>query len=61
MTDEARAARQDYLREYRRKNAERINEYNRNWRKANPDKTRAYNAAYWSKKAAERSGESSDN
>ncbi len=51
MTDEARRARSEYLKEYRRKNAARINAYNRQWRAENPDKTREYNARYWSKRA----------
>lgn len=51
MTDEAKQARKDYQREYKRKNAERINEYNRNWRKAHPEKTKQYNANYWNKRA----------
>lgn len=52
MTEDAKQARREYQREYKRRNAERINAYNRAWRKANPDKTRKYNANYWSKKAA---------
>ena len=52
MTEEAKAARKAYLREYRKKNAERINAYNRSWRRANPEKAREYNARYWKKRAA---------
>lgn len=52
MTDEARQARSIYMREYRRKNAERINAYNRQWRAENPEKTREYNARYWMKRAS---------
>ncbi len=51
MTEEAKAARREYKRNYARANAERINEYQRNWRKANPEKVKAYNQSYWSKKA----------
>ena len=53
MTDEAKQARAEYQREYKRKNAEKINAYNRAWRKANPEKTRQYNQNYWQKKANE--------
>ena len=53
MTDKAKEARRAYQKEYKRKNAEKINAYNRAWRKANPEKTRQYNQNYWSKKAAE--------
>ena len=47
MTDAAKQTRKEYLREYRRKNAQAINAYNRKWRKANPEKVRAYNSKYW--------------
>lgn len=53
MTDAAKEARREYLRAYKRKNAEYINAYNRAWRKAHPEKVKEYNAAYWSKKATE--------
>ena len=53
MTDAAKEARRKYQREYKRKNAEKLNAYNRAWRKANPEKTKQYNAKYWSKKAGE--------
>ena len=51
MTDAAKEARRIYQREYKRRNAEKINAYNRKWRKENPDKTRQYNQNYWNKKA----------
>lgn len=53
MNDAAKKARADYQREYKRKNAEKINAYNRAWRKANPEKVKEYNSNYWQKKAAE--------
>jgi hypothetical protein len=52
MTENAANARREYMREYKRKNAKKINAYNRAWRKANPEKTKQYNANYWMKKAA---------
>lgn len=52
MNDAAKAARAEYQKEYKRKNAARINEYNRKWRKAHPEKQRQYNANYWQKRAA---------
>ena len=55
MTDKAKAARREYQREYKRRNAERINAYNRAWRKANPEKARQYNQNYWTKKAEQTS------
>jgi len=51
MTDEAKRARAEYQREYKRANAKRINEYNRAWRRAHPDKVKQYNANYWTKQA----------
>lgn len=56
MTEEAKAARREYKRNYARANAERINAYQRNWRKANPEKVKTYNQSYWSKKAEEGAG-----
>ena len=53
MTEnEAANARREYMREYKKKNAKRINAYNRAWRKANPEKTKQYNINYWTKRAA---------
>lgn len=42
MSEEAREARREYMRD---------------WRERNPDKVKAYNARYWRKKAAERASE----
>lgn len=30
----------------------KVNEYNRKWRKKNPDKVKEYNDRYWEKQAA---------
>lgn len=54
MTEDAKQARREYQKKYKRQNAERINAYNRAWRKANPEKTRQYNERYWNKKASEK-------
>lgn len=51
MTEEAKQARAAYLKEYRKKNAQRINAYQREYRKNNPDKARNWQANYWQKKA----------
>ena len=57
MTEQAKAVKaayqREYMREYREKNREHINEKARAWRKANPEKTREYRERYWNKKAAE--------
>ncbi len=55
MTSIALQAKAEYMREYRLKNSERLNEYqreyNKQWRKDNADKLKEYNARYWHKKA----------
>lgn len=56
MDDEAKRARREYERAYRRKNRDRLNEYRRQWNRANPDKVRAYRANYWTRKAAAGTG-----
>ena len=52
MNEEARAARREYMKEYRENNRERINAYQRAWNHAHPEKVAAYNAGYWTRKAA---------
>ena len=53
MTDEAKAARASYMREYRRKNKARLKEYSRKWREENRDKCKSYIEKAWQKKAEE--------
>ena len=53
MTEAAKEAQKAYAREYKRRNRERLNEYQRKWRKNNPDKVKAATARYWEKKAQE--------
>lgn len=48
---QAHEARQDYKRQYRIRNQEKINRQQRAWRKANPDKVKEYQARYWERKA----------
>ena len=43
----------EYMRKYREQNRERINAKQREWNARNPDKAKAYNAAYWEKRAKE--------
>ena len=57
MTEEARAARNAYMREYRKRNREKVRAYNRAWRAKNPDKMREYNVRHWEKIAAEKANE----
>ncbi len=51
MTDEAREKRNAYMREYRAKNRERINEKNRLLRAADPERFKKYQESYWQRKA----------
>ena len=53
MTQEAREARSAYMREYRRRNKDRINAYARQWRKNNPEKVALYAEKQWEKVARE--------
>ena len=54
MTDEAKKARNEYMRKWRKENKEKVNEYNRNYRKNHKDMTAKSNARYWEKVAARR-------
>ena len=66
MTEEAKAARREYQRQYRKDNKEKVlaskrdwekrnrdkvNGYVRNWRRNHPDAVAAINERYWMKKA----------
>lgn len=53
MTQGARDAQAAYMREYRRKNKERLAEYRKAWARNNPDKIRSYREKQWEKKAKE--------
>lgn len=61
LSDEAKAARAAYQREYmnnyRRNNRDYINSYQNEWRLKNPEKTAKYNAEYWERKANSESKE----
>lgn len=53
LSTRAQAARRQYNREWKRKHREHVNEYMRNWSKQNPEKMKAYQKAYWERKAKE--------
>lgn len=57
MTDEekalAAAYHREYMKRYRKENAEKLRQKQNEWRKNNPDKVREYRKRYWEKKAAE--------
>ena len=45
-----------YMREYRRRNKERLNEQERQRRRANPDRYKKYAYEYWERKALKLEG-----
>lgn len=50
--------RKEYLKEYRKKNREKINRYQTEWRQKNKDKVISYQNKYWNKKNMEGNHES---
>lgn len=57
MNEAAKSVRYEYMKEYRRKNKERINELKREWARKNPDKVKEYQDRHWERHAALRGGE----
>ena len=57
LTQAAKLARANYVREYRKtetpEQKEKRREYAREWRRQNPDKVKAARVRYWNKKAEE--------
>lgn len=53
MTEQAREARNAYMREYRAKNRERLAEQEKARRLADPERYKAIARKYWEKKAKE--------
>lgn len=57
MTDEekalAAAYHREYMKRYRKENAEKLRQKQNEWRKNNPDRVREYRKRYWGKKLAE--------
>lgn len=57
MSPEAKQARSEYMKKYRKiyneENREKIYEARRNWAKKNPDKIREYQERFWEKKYME--------
>lgn len=51
MTEKQKAARAAYMKEYRKKNAEKVRETKRKWDKAHPEKLKEYQERYWEKQA----------
>lgn len=53
MNDAALEARRAYIRAWKKKNREHLQEYQRKWRKQNPEKVKQYAETYWAKKAVD--------
>ncbi len=51
ISEQARKARNQYYREYRERNKERLKEYRKAWNRKNEDKVKEYHANYWNRKA----------
>ena len=55
MTEEAKNARREYMRRWRKDPRFSLREYQRNWRAQNPGRVREYQERYWAKQAFEKS------
>ena len=55
LTEEAKNARREYMRRWRKDHRFSLREYQRNWRAQNPGLVREYQERYWAKKAFEKS------
>ena len=53
MTDEARKARNEYFRQYREKNREKLNAYNRKYYSEHKEQRKVSFNKHWEKKAKE--------
>lgn len=51
MTEDAKKAKNEYMRQWRRNNRDRINEYKCKWARENPERIKSYADKYWAKKA----------
>lgn len=56
MSDAAKAARREYMRQYRIVNGDRLRQQARERYKQDPERHRAYNERTWEKKARELAG-----
>lgn len=56
MSEEAKALKREYNRQWRKRNANHVKEYQKQWRSENREKEEEYNRRYWEKKAQETTG-----
>lgn len=55
LTEEAKIARREYMRRWRKDHRISLREYQRHWRAQNPGLVREYQERYWARKAFEKS------
>lgn len=53
LSEQAREARNAYMREWKEKNREHVNAYMRNWKKNNPEKVKQYTKNHWERVASQ--------
>lgn len=53
MTSNVQETRRHYMKIWREKNKEKINEYQRKWRQEHQERVKKYNAEYWERKTNE--------
>lgn len=53
ISEEAKALKREYNRQWRKRNAEHVKEYQKKWRSENKDKELLYNQRYWEKQVKE--------
>ena len=51
LSDAARQAKNEYMRQYKAQHRDKEREYNRQWRAKNRDKIKRYQESYWERKA----------
>lgn len=51
LSQAAKAARLEYMREYRKQNRERIREYSKRWNAEHPSAQKEYQRRYWERRA----------
>lgn len=53
MSEEAKALKREYNRQWRKRNTDHVKEYQKQWRAENRDKEALYSQRYWEKKSQE--------
>lgn len=50
LSENARQQRNEYYRNYRKKNKDHLNSYQRQWRKNNKERIKSYDKKFWERK-----------